>query len=122
MSLGAQRATEHTSAAASGEENYVEVPDSLPETSVLHSNEETTEDADDAAINNGAVEAIPHIPAGLEVAEATEPETTARTTTTTTEPTTTTVATSTVPMSKCCGGGSAPAADVSLWVLMCVRK
>lgn len=93
--------------AVSGEENYVETgADSLPETMVLHSNEETTEDADDAAINNGAVEAMPHIPTGLEVAEAMVPETTAPTTptpttTTTTEPTTTTVATSTVPMSKC---------------------
>lgn len=83
----------------------------MPETMVQTSNEEAaTEDADDVAINNVAVETLtpppPRIPPGLEVAEANEPETTSatttiRTTTTTTEPTTTTVATSTVPMSEC---------------------
>lgn len=109
--------------AVSGEENYVETgADSLPETMVLHSNEETTEDADDAAINNGAVEAMPHIPTGLEVAEAMVPETTAPTTptptTTTTEPTTTTVATSTVPMSKC---RRLPLC-LSFWGCLCLRK
>lgn len=71
----------------------------MQETMVQHRNEEAAEDADDAAINNGAVEPLPHIPPGLEVAEAMEPATTVRTTTP--QPTTTTVATSTVPMSKC---------------------
>lgn len=49
----------------------MEAPDSIPETLVQHSNEEeATEDVDDAAINNAAVEPLPHIPSGLEVAEA----------------------------------------------------